>query len=253
MRTLKLALPLLFSAFIWQPASASPFSDQFNGTTLNPGWIVASPNPSSSVALSGTGQLNMLASYQNGGSDLYYQTNYNAPVILQSVDPSLNWTIQTEVYFSPTNNYQGAGILLATQAGNFTSSSQFFRAAERSYYPEGGGEIVEDGSNDRLADTATTTFLQVQKVGDLYTTSYSNNGTSWTVIGSDVNTTPYDYIGLFTIRQPWDNVALDSNASFEYFNVTSGVPEASTWVMMIFGFCGLGFLAYRKKCTLRLA
>lgn len=25
------------------------------------------------------------------------------------------------------------------------------------------------------------------------------------------------------------------------------VPEPSTWAMMILGFCGLGFMAYRKK------
>jgi hypothetical protein len=29
--------------------------------------------------------------------------------------------------------------------------------------------------------------------------------------------------------------------------VTPGVPEPSTWAMMILGFCGLGFLAYRRK------
>jgi hypothetical protein len=27
----------------------------------------------------------------------------------------------------------------------------------------------------------------------------------------------------------------------------SAVPEASTWAMMLLGFCGLGFMAYRKK------
>jgi hypothetical protein len=25
------------------------------------------------------------------------------------------------------------------------------------------------------------------------------------------------------------------------------VPEASTWAMMILGFCGVGFVAYRRK------
>ena len=27
----------------------------------------------------------------------------------------------------------------------------------------------------------------------------------------------------------------------------SAVPEPSTWAMLILGFCGLGFLAYRRK------
>ena len=29
--------------------------------------------------------------------------------------------------------------------------------------------------------------------------------------------------------------------------VTTGVPELSTWAMMILGFFGVGFLAYRPK------
>jgi hypothetical protein len=30
-------------------------------------------------------------------------------------------------------------------------------------------------------------------------------------------------------------------------NLTTDVPEPSTWAMMILGFCGIGFLAYRRK------
>ena len=35
----------------------------------------------------------------------------------------------------------------------------------------------------------------------------------------------------------------------DYFNLTltSGVPEPSTWAMMILGFLGVGFMAYRRK------
>jgi hypothetical protein len=35
--------------------------------------------------------------------------------------------------------------------------------------------------------------------------------------------------------------------------VTAPVPEPSTWAMMILGFLGVGFVAYRKKDALRLA
>jgi probable HAF family extracellular repeat protein len=37
------------------------------------------------------------------------------------------------------------------------------------------------------------------------------------------------------------------------FLATPAVPEPSTWAMMIVGFLGLGFVAYRKKATLHLA
>jgi hypothetical protein len=29
--------------------------------------------------------------------------------------------------------------------------------------------------------------------------------------------------------------------------VAAAVPEASTWAMMLFGFAGLGFMAYRRS------
>jgi len=31
------------------------------------------------------------------------------------------------------------------------------------------------------------------------------------------------------------------------FNIASPVPEPSTWAMMILGFAGVGFMAYRRK------
>jgi len=38
------------------------------------------------------------------------------------------------------------------------------------------------------------------------------------------------------------------------FEIAAAVPEPSTWAMMILGFCGLGFMAYRRKnSALRLA
>jgi hypothetical protein len=36
-------------------------------------------------------------------------------------------------------------------------------------------------------------------------------------------------------------------------DISAAVPEPSTWAMMILGFVGLGFMAYRKKGTLRFA
>jgi hypothetical protein len=46
------------------------------------------------------------------------------------------------------------------------------------------------------------------------------------------------------------------NEAIDNFSVTAAVPEPSTWAMMILGFFGLGFMAYRRKQSgpsLRLA
>ncbi|WP_298271244.1 hypothetical protein [uncultured Bradyrhizobium sp.] len=34
-------------------------------------------------------------------------------------------------------------------------------------------------------------------------------------------------------------------------NAVSAVPETSTWAMMLLGFCGVGFMAYRRKTAVR--
>lgn len=240
-----LGVVLGFTAAGASSAFALPFSDQFDGTSLNPGWTVTSPNPASSVALDGAGHLVMTASYLNGGSDLFGGSNLNAPVILQSVDPSLNYTIVTSFSFSPTSNYQGAGILLATTTSPFTSTDQFNRIVERAFYPNGGGSIVE-GAGGSTNYASGTIYLEVSKVGDVYTSSYSSDGLTWSLLGSETNDTPYTEIGLFTIRQPWDNAPIDSVASFNNFDVTSGVPEPGTWTLVIAGFAGLGWLAHRR-------
>jgi hypothetical protein len=58
--------------------------------------------------------------------------------------------------------------------------------------------------------------------------------------------------GLFSFRNPancGDCTVASDFPSFTGFSVSSvsAVPEPSTWVMMILGFAGLGFAAYRRK------
>jgi PEP-CTERM motif len=55
--------------------------------------------------------------------------------------------------------------------------------------------------------------------------------------------------GITTGYSPYTGATGPISASV----VIEAVPEPSTWAMMILGFCGLGFVAYRKKATLRLA
>jgi hypothetical protein len=60
------------------------------------------------------------------------------------------------------------------------------------------------------------------------------NGQDVQVFGDDLPA------GIFEIE------GTDSNGAAE-LTLTAAVPESSTWAMMILGFCGLGFMAYRRK------
>jgi PEP-CTERM motif len=52
----------------------------------------------------------------------------------------------------------------------------------------------------------------------------------------------FNYVGD---NAPGDGEAFLAAITTEGF--TAAVPEPSTWAMMILGFCGLGFMAYRRK------
>lgn len=57
-------------------------------------------------------------------------------------------------------------------------------------------------------------------------------------------------VTLYLSNGTFDSVRLlSSSNSFEFDNISSGVPEPSTWAMMLIGFAGLGYLSRRKSNT----
>jgi len=44
---------------------------------------------------------------------------------------------------------------------------------------------------------------------------------------------------------PFDGLPIHTSGDLPAF--TASVPEAPTWAMLLIGFCGLGFMAYRRK------
>ena len=51
----------------------------------------------------------------------------------------------------------------------------------------------------------------------------------------------------FSLTEEIDISALGAGANLSSDDRVSAVPETSTWAMMILGFMGIGFLAYRRK------
>jgi hypothetical protein len=73
-------------------------------------------------------------------------------------------------------------------------------------------------------------------------------------VGNNLN--PGGYIFNFDpTRGDFTSVRFDTGQTAFEFAFTAPVPEASTWAMMILGFFGLGFMAYRRKnqTAIRLA
>jgi hypothetical protein len=203
------------------PKKIRPFSDIFTkDTSLNPRWTVAEPNAGSSIHLGQRGLL-LDASALNGGSDLWPLTNYNASLLLQPLSSSLNWTITTKIAFQVTNNYMGAGLVLTTQTSGFNSGSSFHRF-EYGDNPQPGIESFTNGSPDPnyIAFDGKLVYLQLQKSGTTYTYSYSTDGKTWTQVSTVTDATNFTYVGLISIRQPYDGqTGVDSKPEFKYFKV----------------------------------
>ena len=218
------ALPLVpraDAAPSFTPKKTRPFSDNFaKDQSLNARWTLAEPNAASGYKLGGSGLL-LDSSAQNGGSDLWPTTNYDASLLLQPVTPSLNWTITTKVSFQVTNNYMGAGLVLTTQTNGFNSGSSFHRF-EYGDNPQPGIESFTNGSPDPnyVAFDGKLVYLQLQKSGSTYTYSYSTDGKNWTPVSTVTDATQFTYIGLISIRQPYDgDLSVDSKPVFHYFKV----------------------------------
>lgn len=211
-------------------------SDDFSGASLNAVWTITSPNPASSVGLTGTGALRLTASPDNGGSDLG-GANYNAPRVLQGTGGAADWVIETRFDFLPTTDYQGAGLLLKIGPGD----NDLWRIAERAYYPGGGGSVVRSVGG-YVAYAGATTWLRVQKLGNDYTGWWSSDGVTWILSGTATDAATVNSFGVFAISQPWAGPP-PSVADFDYF---TAIPEPSTSAAVLAG-VALGLVWLRRR------
>jgi hypothetical protein len=92
-----------------------------------------------------------------------------------------------------------------------------------------------------------------------YIISNDNDGTVWLInpttgIGTEIASggTRGDYVGLdgnngsLFLTQTNEIFTLGCGAGCGFVGV-SGVPEPSTWAMLILGFAGVGFMSYRRR------
>jgi PEP-CTERM motif len=148
------------------------------------------------------------------------------------------------------------------------------------YQTTAGGALSQPSQNFAITENGVVAAQALTELG--FYTQFGSNGTPLTPTssvfgqpivanpipgqtgeGSGVSglTTPVPAGPLnnffFTTLDPFGQLApslADPNATIndyllavEFAPQVAAVPEPSTWAMMILGFCGLGFMAYRRK------
>lgn len=165
-------------------------------------------------------------------------------------------------------NWAGDAVFTSTQkiGGTGTASVDLVGPAYYGYLAYNGGSSVDlDGTTGSGNDpTGQLTSVQSLALGN-YTVSfllsgnqrgYANQVTTVTIGDQTFSVTPDGTYKLYT----FDFVGVSGNLIFadlgpsnqqgnllDNVTVSTAVPEPGTWAMMILGFAGVGFMAYRRR------
>ncbi len=150
-----------------------------------------------------------------------------------------------------TGSFSGNGtIQLGTTSGQYATP---FGDTSRYLAIQGGQqEVIKFATVQNYfgfllgsADTYNTFVFKLGGVGGL--TEGTFTGANLLSPGNGNQFSPLTN-GYVNFAGAFDTVIFGSGSnSLEIDNISSAVPESTTWAMMILGFMGVGFMAYRRK------
>jgi regulation of enolase protein 1 (concanavalin A-like superfamily) len=214
-------------------------SDEFDGSTLDPKWTVVRPDANLAMGL---GSLTITP-------EAGQLTTNNATTAKNLVlQPAFgNFTETTKVTFNqkPNAATQQAGLLVYADDDNYlkfdieaTSATnlQFNTSMEDSFQTDpvnSAGPIpVNDNLNSVSANAIwpanNTVWLRIARKGNVYTTSYSLDGTTWTTAYSQGATINNPKVGVYSYSAA--AAAGPLTASFDFFHVETAAPVTTASV-----------------------
>ena len=199
-------------------------------------------------------------------------TPANAELVI-SIDGTTEATAATNLIASFTGTVGGFNInnITAYGVGTFGGSGQLLDVSSYDSATSAGASplqivITETGLSaptatsfiSGLSGNATNATVTMSLFADptnagLESILLASSGPTTSVgtsTGSLATSTPFTPGGqLFSLTEVIDIAALDGlgGTTLSADDTVSAVPESSTWAMMIVGFLGIGFLAYRRK------
>ena len=166
-----------------------------------------------------------------------------------------SWSIGISFYFSSdTTPHGGSGYRrILDFLSSTTDNGLYSRAHDVDFYPESYGGQTNTGilTNNVLS----TVSISRNAAGTVTVDAGGGNTFSFSDTGSLANFTPTSTLNFFI-----DDFAVPGESTSGFVdrivietNAVNGVPEPSTWAMMILGFAGVGFMAYRRRFNSSLA
>ncbi len=202
------------------PTSGS--SDNFDSTTLDPKWSVIDPLGDSTVSLTGT-QLSL--SVPSGTSHDIWSSGNDALRVMQSAS-DIDFELVVKFDSLPTLQYQLQGILVEQDASNFIRFDFYSDSANLNSFAatfSGGSPTVQ---NNTVIGGSTPLYLRVQRSGDVWTQSYSYDGSNWTTTTSFTYSIAVSSVGVFAGNAEASPAYTALVESFTMITANSTAPTA---------------------------
>lgn len=179
--------------------------DNFDSETLDSRWSWVRENPTYWSLTDNPGSLRLVTR----GS--LHQTNNNLENILVTPVSDEDYQIITQITFSPTENYQRAGLLVYEDDDNYIQLTLVYSDRSKVRIKREIGGVTLSYTTEV---TATTLYLRIDKYGDDYYGFYSIDGNVWEFVGQyNMNLSNAD-VGLAAANGPTTS---EVDADFEYF------------------------------------
>ena len=199
-------------------------SDDFNGTTLDPGWSWLNPPSAYDVGLTRAGYLHMVSNNMTN----FNGSNDDGAFLYQNV--SGNFTLETKINCTPRWDWQKAGMMVRQDADNWVAlkyQNQTGKHVEWSV--KTGGSMWTDILTGALS--ASTVYLRLVKDGSRWLSYYSTDGLNWLLVWdtSDPSGQPVPLADPLKAGLIIADGGSDTfwPADFDYFNFSRYVPNGT--------------------------
>jgi regulation of enolase protein 1 (concanavalin A-like superfamily) len=189
--------------------------DEFNSSSLNAGWHWQREDPSYWSLTSSPGYLRIITQ----SKDIQAADN-NAPLLLQSI-ASADFSVQTRIVIAPTVDDQQGGLVVYGDDDNYVKFTYAYIGGPQFEFVKeiaGNPQPIQISAPPGINDF----HLRITKQGTDYAAYYSQDGATWTWIGTHQNANLSTLeVGLLAFNGV-NEASPEIPADFDYFRV---IPE----------------------------
>lgn len=205
-------IPADFDFFDYKPLPLynTTWEEGFDSPNLDSRWFWVREDPTHWSLTDNPGYMRITT--QEGS--LHLDGNSMKNLLLTPVS-SADFRVQTRVDFSPTENFQVAGLYIYQDDDNFVILSRDYGNGNKvSMRNEDAGLLDSYISVD---ETTTDVYLRIDKEGDSYMGFYSTDGVHWTWVGQVIATLLSPKVGIGARNGP---ATTEIPADFDYFQLS---------------------------------